>query len=54
MHAVEVATHEEVRDVTSFRRLYSRIGHSRDGMRFDTQAAVDAGDQVHLEFAGRK
>ena len=52
MHAVEVANDDGVRDQCSFRRLYVRIGHSRDGQTFDTRAAQDAGARVLDELRG--
>jgi hypothetical protein len=50
MHAVEVADHPAVRDRESFRELYARIGHSHNGVAFDTRAAVDAGNRVLAEL----
>ena len=50
MHAVEVAGDPEVRDHASLRALYVRIGHSHDGVRFDTPEAVAAGYRVLSEL----
>jgi hypothetical protein len=50
MHAVEVADAHEARDRQGFRQLYARIGHSHDGVAFDTTAAVDAGHRVFAEL----
>ena len=50
MHAVEVANDASVRDMWGFRNLYARIGHSSDGVAFDTRTAQAAGAQVVKEL----
>lgn len=50
MHAVEIARNTDVRDQASLRALYMRIGHSHDGIAFDTREAVAAGVHVLTEL----
>jgi hypothetical protein len=50
-HALEVATHAEVRDAASLASLYERIGipsHTKN--RYDTVAAQSAGRRVRAEL----
>jgi hypothetical protein len=55
-HAVEIADAASVRDNASLASLYRRIGF-RAGQdredRFDSEAAIDAGDQVEREVVAR-
>ena len=51
-HAVEVATHPEVRDTVTLALLYERIGVKTSGKdRYDTAAAQSTGRRVRAELS---
>jgi hypothetical protein len=49
-HAIEVATHAEVRDRTSLALLYTQIGVSATHHRYDTTEAQVTGKRVRAEL----
>lgn len=50
-HVVEIIDHEDVTSAATLAALYVRIGHrsGRDGLAWDTLAALRAGDSARLE-----
>lgn len=52
-HAVEIASHPDVRTEAAVRDLYRRIGAGRsDALGFDTEAAQMAGTRIKRELRG--
>jgi hypothetical protein len=53
-HVVEVIDHPDVRSERGLADLYARIGHTigAAGGRWDTTAALRAGDRVRIELLG--
>jgi hypothetical protein len=52
-HALEVATHPEVRDQASYHALYQRIGRRTQSGGIETDGAVAAGEAVYAELISR-
>ncbi len=51
-HALEVATHEDVRDQADMIRLFGRIGSGPSGGPYETYEAIEAGRDVRRELWG--
>ncbi|MEZ5293560.1 MAG: hypothetical protein R2745_20925 [Vicinamibacterales bacterium] len=51
-HVVELIEHPDVRSAADLEALYTRIGHRNDrtSRRWDTEAAIEAGDVARLEM----
>ena len=52
-HALEIARAPDVRDAPGVRRLYTHLGWEGPAGRFETAAAIAAGDRVRIELSGR-